>query len=145
MALAGLIIAVVVSAGTRQTVHSYRGSLRTLSKPTPAVLPGILIGTVVSWTAAAVVSRRSARFAGYGFGALALLLSLIGAGTYDRKIATFNQMLARAKEPWTQAHAAAVAWLLPVFAVVYLVVYWNAESAGRTGTRAPSPRGRGRR
>jgi tRNA A-37 threonylcarbamoyl transferase component Bud32 len=157
MALAGLIVAVVVSACTRQTVHSYRGSLRTLSKPAPTVLPGILVGTVVSWAAAAVAvdrlrpsgtrsaPRRSARIVGYGFGALALLLSAIGAGAYDRKVSAFNQMLARAREPWTEAHAAALAWLLPLFAVVYLIVYWNVESAGRTGAQAPSPRGPGRR
>ncbi|NUR63812.1 MAG: serine/threonine protein kinase [Catenulispora sp.] len=145
MALAGLIVAVVVSVCTKQTVHSSRGALRTLNKPTPTVLPGILIGTVLAWTVAAVAARRSARIVGYGFGALALLLSLVGAGTYDRKITAFNQMLARAREPWTQAHAAAVAWLLPVFAVVYLIAYWNVEAAGRTGAKPPSPPGAGRR
>ncbi|NUP51561.1 MAG: serine/threonine protein kinase [Catenulispora sp.] len=159
MATAGLITAVVVGACTHQTVHNYHGTLRTLTKPAPTVLPGILIGTVLSWVIAAVAvdrlrpsgtrsaPRRSARITGYGFGGLALLLAVIGAAAYDRKTAVFNEMLSReTRGPWTQAHAAAVAWLLPLFAVIYLIVYWNVESAGRTRATEPtSPRRAARR
>jgi serine/threonine protein kinase len=146
LALAGLIVAVVVSVCTRQTVHSYHNSLRTLSKPAPSVPPGLLLVTVASWALAAAAAHRM-RAAAYGLGGLALLVSVIGAAAYDRKTANFNRMTAlEARGPWTQAHAAAVAWLLPLFAVVFLIAYWNVESAGRSrGGKVASPRGVSRR
>ncbi|WP_344658206.1 serine/threonine-protein kinase [Catenulispora subtropica] len=146
LAAAGLIVAVVVAACTRQTVHSYHNPLRTLNKQAPTVLPGMLIATVASWALAAGTAARF-RAASYTFGALALLLSVVGAAAYDRKTANFNQVLAReARGPWTEAHAAAVAWLLPVFAIIYLIVYWNLDSAGRgRGMEVASPRRAARR
>lgn len=146
MALGGVIVAFGVSVCTHQVVHSFHGA-KTLSRQAPALLPGTLIAAVLLWSFAGASAaglrsarRRTARTLGYVFAGLAVVVTLTGVLSYQRKTELFNTTMSLdARGPWTVAQASAAAWLLPLFAVVYLVVYWNVEAAGR---RLPTAAGR---